>query len=82
MPVTKGVSGGPVFCKDDEDFKIVAVHAKDIKPLINNFKASLKLRSEIYEYIKIKFTQLYYQWNCSRKYQIMKLGDVELNKTC
>ena len=66
MPVTKGVSGNPVFPKDDEDYKIVAVHAKDINPLIKDFEASLKLTNEIFEYMKKNFTQLYFYWNCSK----------------
>ena len=67
MPLTKGVSGSPVFCKDDKNYKIVAVHAKDINPLIKDFKASLKLTNKIFEYMKKNFIELYYKWNCSCK---------------
>ena len=66
MPVTKGVSGSPVFSKDDEEYKIVAIHAKDIKPLIKNFKASLRLTNEIFEYMNKNFTQLCYKWDCGK----------------
>ena len=48
MPVTKGVSGSPVFSRDDEDYKIVGVHTKNIEKLIRSFHASLKLRTEMF----------------------------------
>ena len=66
MPVTKGVSGSPVFCRDDEDYKIVSVHTKNIEKLISSFHVSLKLRAEIFEYMQENFTQLYYEWDCSK----------------
>ena len=59
----------------------MAVHAKDINPLIKGFKASLKLRSEIFEYMEKNFTQLYYEWTCG-KYWIIKGANAKLNKTC
>ena len=49
MPITTGVSGSPVFRGDDEDFKIVSAHTKNIDQLITSFHASLKLRTEIFE---------------------------------
>jgi V8-like Glu-specific endopeptidase len=66
MPVTKGVSGSPVFRGDDEDFKIVSAHTKNIDKLITSFHASLKLRTEIFENMKENITQLCYSWDCSK----------------
>jgi len=66
IPVTKGVSGSPVFRGDDKDFKIVGVHSKNIEKLISSFHASLKLRTEIFEDIQKNLTQLCYSWNCSK----------------
>ena len=49
MPVKSGTSGSPLFKSDDEDYKIIGIHAKDIERLIRSFYATLKLRREIFE---------------------------------
>ena len=66
MPVTKGVSGSPVICKDDEEFKIVGLHAKNMERLIKTYHASLKLRVEIIDDVKENFNYLCYMWNGSK----------------
>ena len=66
MPVKSGTSGSPLFKSDDEDYKIIGIHAKDIEGLITSFYASLKLRREILIYMQENFTQLYYEWNCGK----------------
>ena len=83
MPVISETSGSPLLKSDDEDYKIIGIHAKDIERVIKSRSvcATLKLRSEIFEYMKKNFTQLCYYYNCC-KYQIMKMANAELNKTC
>ena len=63
MPVTKGVSGSPVICQDDDDFKIVGLHAKKMEKLIKTYHASLRLRKEIIYDVKENFTYLCYKWD-------------------
>lgn len=60
MPIIKGVAGAPVYVKDDKDYKIIAIHAKDIDRLIRSYRASLRLRCDMLEDIKTNFTESLY----------------------
>ena len=68
MPTKIGVSGSPLFFKDDQDFKIIGIHSANFKFKGEVVKASLKLRSGNFEFMKENFTQLYYSYDCSSKY--------------